>query len=154
MEIYTMKKPKSGRKKEFSEQELSSERSNNVNETERNNEKDNKEIKNKKNEDNEEENVKDELEDEVGSIDEFNNVNDNRSVLSTYIFSSIHLTENKSVAPSVGTKTDCQDINSNFNDAVSNRGGIGLIPKGMNSKEFEFKFDKGMNFIPFINGPK
>ena len=24
----------------------------------------------------------------------------------------------------------------------------------MNSKEFEFKFDKGMNFIPFINGPK
>ena len=44
MEIYTMKKPKSGRKKEFSEQELSSERSNNVNETEKTNEKDNKEI--------------------------------------------------------------------------------------------------------------
>ena len=109
---------------------------------------------NKEKIENEEEEEKEELEDEVGSIDEFNNVNDNRSVLSTYIFSSIHLTENKSVAPSVGTKTDCQDINSNFNDAVSNRGGIGLIPKGMNSKEFEFKFDKGMNFIPFINGPK
>ena len=42
MEIYTMKKPKSGRKKEFSEQELSSERSNNINETEKTNEKDNK----------------------------------------------------------------------------------------------------------------
>ena len=47
MEIYTMKKPKYESKKEISEQELSSERSNNLNETEKNNEKDNKEINKK-----------------------------------------------------------------------------------------------------------
>ena len=43
---------------------------------------------------------------------------------------------------------------SNYNDITSNKGGAKLIPPCINNKEFEFRFDKGMNFIPFINGPK
>lgn len=63
-----------------------------------------------------EENSKEELEDEVGSIDEFKGANDNRPVLSSYIFTSVHLTENKSIAPSVYTKSDYQELISNYGD--------------------------------------
>ena len=101
-----------------------------------------------KNEENENENENDELEDEVGSMDEFHNANDNRSILSSYIFTSVHLTESKSLAQSIYTKSEYQDGASNFGDLSSNRGGI--IPPRLNSREFEFKFDKGMNFIPVI----
>lgn len=52
----------------------------------------------------------------VGSIDEFKGANDNRSVLSSYIFTSVHLTENKSIAPSVYTKSDYQELISNYGD--------------------------------------
>ena len=97
----------------------------------------------------EEDNEKDELEDEVGSIDEFHDVNDNRSILSSYIFNSVHISENKSIAQSINTLSEYQDSNSNFNDIVSNRGG-GFIPSRINSKEFEFRFDKGMNYVPLM----
>ena len=99
-------------------------------------------------EENENENEKDELEDEVGSMDEFHNANDNRSILSSYIFTSVHLTESKSLAQSIYTKSEYQDGASNFGDLSSNRGGF--IPPRLNNREFEFKFDKGMNFIPMI----
>ena len=103
---------------------------------------------------NEEENDKDELEDEVGSIDEFHNTNDNRSILSSYIFTSVHLTESKSISQSICTKSDYQEVISNYNDIASNRGGINLIPQGINNKEFEIRIDKGMNFMPFLNRPQ
>ena len=48
------------------------------------------------------ESISEEIEDEVGSIDEFNNANDNRSILSSYVFSSVRPTEcNKSFASSI-----------------------------------------------------
>jgi hypothetical protein len=101
---------------------------------------------------NEEENVKEELEDEVGSIDEFKNTNDNRSILSSYIFSSVHLTESKSIYQSVISKSEYQDAGSNFNDlTASERGGFNFISpqiNRLNSREVEFRIGEDMNF-PF-----
>ena len=94
----------------------------------------------------EEDNEKEELEDEVGSIDEFHNANDNRSILSSYIFNSVHISENKSITQSINTRSEFRDSDSNFNDIVSSRGGF--IPSRINSKEFEFRLDKGTNFAP------
>ena len=101
---------------------------------------------------NEEENVKEELEDEVGSIDEFKNTNDNRSILSSYIFSSVHLTENKSIYQSVISKSEYQDAGSNYNDLTpSERGGFNFISpqiNRLNSREVEIRIGEDMNF-PF-----
>ena len=101
---------------------------------------------------NEEENVKEELEDEVGSIDEFKNTNDNRSILSSYIFSSVHLTESKSIYQSVISKSEYQDAGSNYNDlTTSERGGFNFISpqiNRLNSREVEFRIGEDMNF-PF-----
>ena len=119
-------------------------------------EKENKIEKDEEDEKDNEENDN-ELDDEVGSIDEFHNTNDNRSILSSYIFTSVHITENKSISQSICTKSDFQDATSNYNDIASSKGGLNLIPRGMiskDSKEFEIKFDKGMNIIPCINGIK
>ena len=108
--------------------------------------------KNNQNE-NEEENVKEELEDEVGSIDEFKNTNDNRSILSSYIFSSVHLTESKSIYQSVISKSEYQDAGSNYNDmTASEKGGFNFISpqiNRLNSREVEFRIGEDMNF-PFI----
>ena len=101
---------------------------------------------------NEEENVKEELEDEVGSIDEFKNTNDNRSILSSYIFNSVHLTENKSIYQSVISKSEYQDAGSNYNDLTpSERGGFNFISpqiNRLNSREVEIRIGEDMNF-PF-----
>ena len=101
---------------------------------------------------NEEENVKEELEDEVGSIDEFKNTNDNRSILSSYIFSSVHITESKSIYQSVISKSEYQDAGSNFNDLTpSERGAFNFISpqiNRLNSREVEFRIGEDMNF-PF-----
>jgi len=99
---------------------------------------------------NDEENVKEELEDEVGSIDEFKNTNDNRSILSSYIFSSVHLTESKSLYQSVISKSEYQDVGSNYNDlTASERGGFNFIypqVNRLNSREVEIRIDENMNF--------
>ena len=101
---------------------------------------------------NEEENVKEELEDEVGSIDEFKNTNDNRSILSSYIFNSVHITESKSIYQSVISKSEYQDAGSNFNDLTpSERGAFNFISpqiNRLNSREVEFRIGEDMNF-PF-----
>ena len=104
-------------------------------------------------EEKEEENIKDELEDEVGSIDEFHGSNDNRSIFTSYIFTSVHLTENRPIAPSLCTKSDYQEAISNYNDINSSRGFIN-IPPGMNNREFEIRIDKDMNFMQYISGNK
>ena len=104
--------------------------------------------------DNEEENIKDELEDEVGSIDEFHNINDNRSIISSYVFTSVHLTESRSIAQSTYSKSEYQDGISNYNDLTSSRGGLNFIHSLTNNKEFEFRIDKDANFIPFLKDSK
>ena len=88
------------------------------------------------------ESVSEEIEDEVGSIDEFNNSNDNRSILSSYIFTSVRPTEsNKSYASSIYGRSDSQDIISNYNEIMSSKG-IRIFPIDMNnSKEVEIKMD-------------
>jgi prefoldin subunit 5 len=113
----------------------------------------NKERKNT-DKDNEEESIKDELEDEVGSIDEFHNINDNRSIISSYIFTSVHLTERRSIAQSTYSKSEYQDGISNYNDLTSSRGGLNFIHSLTNNKEFEFRIDKDANFIPFLKETK
>ena len=104
--------------------------------------------------DNEEENIKDELEDEVGSIDEFHNINDNRSIISSYVFTSVHLTESRSIAQSTYSKSEYQDGISNYNDLTSSRGGLNFFHSLTNNKEFEFRIDKDANFIPFLKDSK
>ena len=105
--------------------------------------------------DNEEESIKEELEDEVGSIDEFHNINDNRSILSSYIFTSVHLTESRrSIAQSTYSKSEYQDGISNYNDLNSTRGGINFTHSLTNNKEFEFRIDKDVNYIPFLKESK
>ena len=112
--------------------------------------------KNRKNteKDNEEESLKDELEDEVGSIDEFHNINDNRSIISSYIFTSVNLTENRSIAQSTYSKSEYQDGISNYNDLTSSRGGLNFMHSLTNNKEFEFRIDKDGKFIPFLRDSK
>ena len=122
--------------------------------TNENNEKKNNIEKNENENEEEEEKEKEELEDEVGSIDEFHNINDNRSILSSYIFSSVHLTENKSITQSICTRSELQDLGSNYNDIMSNRNGINFIPPDMKNKEIEIRIDNGMNFMPFIKNQK
>ena len=127
---------------------MSEQRPTNTNENKTTNTNMNKTNQNK----NEEENVKEELEDEVGSIDEFKNTNDNRSILSSYIFSSVHLTESKSIYQSVISKSEYQDAGSNYNDmTASERGGFNFISpqiNRLNSREVEFRIGEDMNF-PF-----
>jgi len=100
--------------------------------------------------DNEEESIKDELEDEVGSIDEFHNINDNRSIISSYIFTSVNLTDSRSIAQTAYTKSEYHDGISNYNDLTSSRGGLNFIHSLTKSKEFEFRIDKDANFVPFL----
>ena len=103
------------------------------------NQEDNKENKSKS--------ASEEVEDEVGSIDEFNNSNDNRSILTSYIFSSVRPTEsNKSYSSSVYGRSDSQELMSNYNELMSNKG-IRLFPMDMinsninNNKEIEIRMD-------------
>ena len=90
------------------------------------------------------ESVSEEIEDEVGSIDEFNNSNDNRSELTSYIFSSVRPTEsNKSSVSSVYGRSDSQDLTSNYNEIMSNKG-MKIFPMDMNNinnKEIEIRMD-------------
>ena len=89
------------------------------------------------------ESVSEEIEDEVGSIDEFNNSNDNRSILTSYIFSSVRPTEsNKSYASSVYGRSESQDLISNYNELMSNKG-MRIFPVDMNNnnKEVEIRMD-------------
>lgn len=127
---------------------MSEQRPTNINENKTENSNINKNNQNQ----NEEENLKEELEDEVGSIDEFKNTNDNRSILSSYIFSSVHLTESKSIYQSVISKSEYQDAGSNYNDLTpSERGGLNFIfpqVNRLNSREVEFRIGEDANF-PF-----
>ena len=88
------------------------------------------------------ESISEEIEDEVGSIDEFNNANDNRSILSSYVFSSVRPTEsNKSFASSIYGRSDSQELVSNYNELMSNKG-MGIIPVELkNNKEVEIRMD-------------
>ena len=88
------------------------------------------------------ESISEEIEDEVGSIDEFNNANDNRSILSTYIFSSVRPTEsNKSFASSICGRSDSQELVSNYNELMSNKG-MRIVPVELNNnKEVEIRMD-------------
>ena len=88
------------------------------------------------------ESVSEEIEDEVGSIDEFNDSNDNRSVLSSYIFSSVRPTEsNKSYTCSLYGHSESQDLISNYNELMSNKG-MRIYPVEMNNnKEIEIRMD-------------
>ena len=86
-----------------------------------------------------------EMEDEVGSIDEFNNTNDNRSVISSYIFDSVRPTETtKSYSSSLFGRSESNDLISNYNDFMSNKG-MRIFPVDMinnsNSKEIEIRMD-------------
>jgi hypothetical protein len=89
------------------------------------------------------ESLSEEIEDEVGSIDEFNNANDNRSILSSYIFSSVRPTEsNKSFVSSIYGRSESQDLLSNYNEIMSNKG-MRILPVDINNtnKEVEIKMD-------------
>ena len=90
------------------------------------------------------ESISEEVDDEVGSIDEFNNANDNRSVLSSYIFSSVRPTDsNKSFASSIYGRSDSQELGSNFNEIMSNKG-MRIFPvelNNTNNKEIEIRMD-------------
>ena len=88
------------------------------------------------------ESISEEIEDEVGSMDEFNNSNDNRSVLSSYIFSSVRPTEsNKSYTCSLYGRSESQDLISNYNELMSNKG-MRIFPVEMNNgKEIEIRMD-------------
>ena len=88
------------------------------------------------------ESISEEIEDEVGSIDEFNNANDNRSILSSYIFSSVRPTEsNKSFASSIYGRSDSQELVSNYNELMSNKG-MRILPVEINNnKEVEIRMD-------------
>ena len=88
------------------------------------------------------ESISEEIEDEVGSIDEFNNANDNRSILSSYIFSSVRPTEsNKSFASSICGRSDSQELVSNYNELMSNKG-MRIVPVELNNnKEVEIRMD-------------
>ena len=92
------------------------------------------------------ESVSEEIDDEVCSIDEFNNANDNRSVLSSYIFSSVRPTEsNKSCTSSVYGRSETQEIISNYNEIMSNKG-MRIFPMDYNNvnnnnKEVEIRID-------------
>ena len=89
------------------------------------------------------ESVSEEIDDEVGSIDEFNNSNDNRSILTSYVFSSVRPTEsNKSYASSVYGHSESQDLISNYNEIMSNKG-MRIFPVYMNNnnKEVEIRMD-------------
>ena len=106
------------------------------------NQEDNKETEVKKSK-SQKESVSEEMEDEVGSIDEFNNSNDNRSILSSYIFSSVRPTEsNKSYASSIYGRNDSQDLISNYNEIMSNKC-MRIFPVDTNNynKEFEIRMD-------------
>ena len=75
-------------------------------------------------------------------MDEFNNSNDNRSVLSSYIFSSVRPTEsNKSYTCSLYGRSESQDLISNYNELMSNKG-MRIFPVEMNNgKEIEIRMD-------------
>ncbi len=107
------------------------------------NQEENKETETKKSK-SKKESVSEEIEDEVGSIDEFNNSNDNRSILTSYIFSSVRPTEsNKSYASSVYGRSESQDLISNYNELMSNKG-MRIFPVDMNNnnnKEVEIRMD-------------
>ncbi len=86
--------------------------------------------------------ISEEIDDEVGSIDEFNNTNDNRSILSSYIFSSVRPTEsNKSFASSIYGKSDSQELVSNYNEIMSNKGMRILPMEFNNNREVEIRMD-------------
>ena len=83
------------------------------------------------------ESLSEEIEDEVGSIDEFNNANDNRSILSSYIFSSVRPTEsNKSFVSSIYGRSESQDLLSNYNEIMSNKG-MRILPVDINNTNKE-----------------
>ena len=106
------------------------------------NQEENKETETKKSK-SKKESVSEEIDDEVGSIDEFNNSNDNRSILTSYVFSSVRPTEsNKSYASSVYGHSESQDLISNYNEIMSNKG-MRIFPVYMNNnnKEVEIRMD-------------
>jgi len=106
------------------------------------NQEENKETETKKSK-SKKESVSEEIDDEVGSIDEFNNSNDKRSILTSYVFSSVRPTEsNKSYASSVYGHSESQDLISNYNEIMSNKG-MRIFPVYMNNnnKEVEIRMD-------------
>lgn len=100
----------------------------------------------------ENEDYADEIDDEVGSIDEFKGTNDTKSMISSYVFSALNKSDCKSINQySILSKRESGELHfdscSNFNDINSDKGDS-LIPPFSLGKELEVSNENG--FAPNV----